>query len=236
VVSDKEIAGVMSVERRASPRYAVRLRLLFPWKDRIMQAHTVDVSSTGMRLETLADLGAQTRLVVHFAPEGEAVTQRLEGHIQWVTAPVAPAQLYTCGFVFENMSSEAKESLDKILGGRGPSGDLAEVSDADIVEVAGNEFQPHLAFASQLNQAVSVDQGRRAERRREAEALAREAKNAVGSGTLGKAAKLLEQAMTLAPESQEITEELARVLYLKGDIARAAELFDRALRLSHEQS
>ena len=40
--------------------------------------------------------------------------------------------------------------------------------------------------------------------------------------------------MSLAPDVKEIVEELARVSYVLGDVARAAELFDRAMRLAQE--
>ncbi len=233
VESPLQVGGIMAMERRTSARLPVRLRLLFPWKDRIMQAHTLDVSSTGMRLETLADLGLKTRLIVHFAMAGETVTQRLEGSVQWVRPPTPPGQLYTCGFHFDAMSDNARQSLERVLAAAAPQ-EVLEVGDQDVVEMP--EYQPHTAFASQLTQAVHSDQGRHAERRREADALGREGTYAASTGELVRATQLLEQALTLAPDSRELTEELARILYLRGEVVRAAELFDRALRLAQEQS
>jgi hypothetical protein len=229
----RRIAGVLHVERRNAARYGVRLRLLFPWGDRIMQAQTNDLSATGMQIESLANLAPGTGLVMHFAPTGEKITQRVEGGVVWTRPPKAGSALYTSGFRFSALSAEAKASIDQILSEH--SDELPEVGADDVVEVPGSAPQEDaVQIASQLKLAVHVDQGRHAERRREADALMTEAQRAVAGGSLAKATRLLEQALELAPDSREVMEELARVLYLKGEIARAAELFDKALRVAQE--
>ncbi len=221
----KRIAGVLQVqERRRASRHEVRLRLLFPWGDRILQAHTVDLSETGMKLESLADLGRGTRLVMHFAPTGETITQRVEGEVMWVKAPSGGATFFTCGFRFLSMSPEAQSSIRRIIAAQ----EASEVTDDDIVE--GSTEPADGGWGAELQKAVHNDHDRFAERRREADALVNEARHASGGGEYGKAVRLLEQALQLTPESRDIMEELARILYLKGDVARAAELFDRALR------
>ncbi len=228
---------MLQVEKRRSARWGVRLRVLFPWGDRILQAHTVDLSETGMRLVTLANLGKGTRLVMHFAPTGETITQRVEGEVVWVKPPTEPGGMFTCGFQFLAMAKEAQESIRQVIASQAQteSNEIPEASADDITEVEQEEQVNEAAlWAVELRRAVHMDQDRQAERRRESEALAKEAKSASSAGSYNKAATLLEQALNLAPESRELMEELARILYLKGEVARAAELFDRALRSQEE--
>jgi hypothetical protein len=237
----KQLGAALGLDRRGASRHNARLRLLFPWGDRILQAHSVDLSATGMRVETLVNLGIGTSLVMHFAPSGENVTQRLAVRVMWVREPKPPSALYEAGFRFEEVSEAARQSLAKVLNEHAAA-TIEQVGDGDIVETAdeGAGFSGPLAGAklsgSDISKAVRSDEGRQAERRREAEALSREGTAAAQSGSLARAATLLEQSLALAPDSREITEELARVLYLKGDVARAAVLFDKALRLAQEQT
>lgn len=61
--------------------------------------------------------------------------------------------------------------------------------------------------------------------------LVAEARAAQAGGNLKEAVECLRRAAELMPDSDQIVEELATVVYLSGDTIEAARLFDRALRL-----
>jgi hypothetical protein len=225
----KRIAGVLGVERRRSSRFDVRLRLVFPLGGRMVQAHSLDLSESGMRFECPAPIDKGTQLVIHFARHGDNTMHRIAGEVVWARPPSGGSVLFVCGFRFGIMDPVARQVLLSLLPAEAAGLDgLPEVSADEVVEIEADG--PGESGA--LSAAVQADEHRQAERRGEAEALRQEARTASAAGDVDKAIQLLEQAMALAPESTEVIEELARELYLKGDVARAAALFDRALRVS----
>ncbi|MFC1610518.1 PilZ domain-containing protein [Myxococcota bacterium] len=90
------------------------------------------------------------------------------------------------------------------------------------------------AWAAQLQATIRSDHSLREDQLKEAEELHQKAVEAFSANDADTASKLLERAMELVPDSIEVVRELARVSYALGDVVRAAELFDRAMRLELE--
>ncbi len=196
-----------------------------------LDATTVDISETGICLQTGVELERGTTLHLHLEPRATLDTPRVEATVVWVrrAAVAGDEEAFLCGLHFAPMTAEVKVQIGEIIGIHAKIVDLPEAEPADVVELG-----PPLPGPATINAALVRDREQRACDERHALRLLGKGHDAALRGDLDSAVVLLEQAVDQMPDSAEAVEELARVVYIRGDVSRAAQLFDRALRLRQE--
>jgi len=230
----KRVVGVLRTERRRSQRHAVRLHVYYVWTGLIFEARTIDVSMTGMCLQTQVDLGVGSILEARFALSDDDAMQSIDAEVVW-SRPVRTPQddeSFQCGLRFvavtEPFSSYLKTALPK-----GSGDELPLADEDDVIELS----QPNVvAFddAIQVREAFRFDVERHGRLQAEAAQLIDRAKAATDAGDLDSAIEILEGAVTHLPTSADALEALGEALYKQGNVVRAASCFDRALRLRQE--
>ena len=235
----------------------VTLAVFFFWQGSSVEALAADLSRGGMQLKTSILVPVGARMMFHFGKPGQAAAYRVDGEVAWSNSTPDGKGLFACGLKFLNVSAATSAGIDALLGRPTASNaansgqDVAQSSRVTVwpprvsvpplpasaplsVSVASPPAAGPEAWAAELASAVHADTRARNERRARAAVLFDEAKAACAARQYEKASALLEDAVSLAPDVKEIVEELARVSYVLGDVARAAELFDRAMRLAQE--
>jgi hypothetical protein len=228
----KGLAGELDLERRGNARRAIHLPLLLSWRNGIKPAQSVDLSDTGMRIECDADPPPGTRLIIGLDPSFGIETLHAEGRVVWLGAPPTPSGLYTWGFHFDTLNPQAAAYLRDILTKHPGPGQSPQAAADALLPGATLEKLPTPA---DLQRAFESDRAEREKKRRDADALVRAAAEACTERDYATAEFLLTQALGLVSDSRAIMEELGHVVYLRGDIVRAGELFDRALRFQQEK-
>ena len=238
-----EVVGVMRIDRRGAPRFMSNLEVVLVLGGQVQRAIAVDVSMTGMRLNSEVDLGTGTQLTAHFSLEGSTAMNELHGGIVWSNPSNEIAGLYLAGLAYQRASGvslQALATLIKQLGapvaasysqplpttppplpvrGRRTTGAPLPLQPGAPLLPAGRPMVP---------QAIPPPIAANMER---AQLLVAQAHEVQRAGDLRAAVELVRQAVDLTPASPEILEELAAAVYLAGDILESAKLFDRALSL-----
>ncbi len=230
----KRIAGALYAERRNAPRAPVSLRVVYVSAGLIVEARTVDISESGMCLQTHFGLDVGTRLELRFAVDEKSVsTYRLDGDVVWVrpAESIGGDETFHNGLRFVDLEADARRELKRVVASHvavpaAPHEDLPELPASDLVAIEEVDV---------LNEAVAADNARRSADAAHAYAALVAGRQALERGDLDAASEHLELAVELTPHSEEALEELGRVVYLKGNVVRAATLFDRALRLRQEK-
>ncbi len=232
------IAGVLHIDRRAYPRHPIKLRVLYVLGGCVLDAQTIDVSEQGMCLQTEVEVEKGTQIRIYFTSRDDVVTRTIEAEVMW-SRPLGGGQdEYQCGLRFREIAAEALAELKilmRALAAGQVEADLPEASADDIIDVVApkaKNLPPPLETS--LTFALSSDKRQHAERLQLGQSSLRQGQQAVARGDLDAALALLEEATRDMPHSAEAMEELAQVVYLRGDVVLAATLFDRALRLKHE--
>ncbi|MEE8410775.1 MAG: PilZ domain-containing protein [Myxococcota bacterium] len=232
----KRVAGVLQAERRRALRHAVDLRIFYVWTGVIFEARTIDVSITGMCLQTQVDLGKGSILETRFAPSEEAPMQAIEAEVMW-SRPVRTPQdneSFQCGLRFLSVRGEFLRLLQEVLPKNRQSDNEIPMADAnDVIELR----EPSLVdfdAAVQLRDTVRTETERHGELQVENEKSIVQAKLRSDDGDLVGAIGILEKAVAKLPSSTEALEALGEALYRKGDVLRAVSCFDRALRIRQE--
>ncbi len=234
----KRIAGVLHVERRVSPRHAVRVRVLYVLGGCVFDAQTIDISEHGMCLQTDLAIEVGTQVLLYFTPYDDVTARRIEAEVMWSEPVAGKREAFQAGLRFAAVSREVLTDIREVIAARADGRletDLPEVSPDDVVTVEAQPPEPTPPpLSDSLHFALGRDRKERAKARAKGETLMREAQEAAARGDLDLAKACLEQVMVNLPDSVEAVEELARITYLRGDVVGAAALFDRALRIRQE--
>jgi hypothetical protein len=241
--SRHQLAGVMRVERRVARRYATSLGIAFVRNGQVHRATAVDVSMTGMRLETEIDLDVGLELSAHFSLQASAQMHLLEARVAWSVPSGEIAGLFLVGMEYRRLPPDTQEALAGLireLGGDVTADDLPVVDDRDVTAVPSVTGPAVLTPSSppRARNCATTDAGEARRRKaslEQAAALCVQARAAQRATDLPRAVGLLRQAVELAPELPDAIEELAAAVYLAGDVVESARLFDRALRLRLEK-
>lgn len=241
------IAGVLHAERRASARYGIDLHVQYAWGGRVLDASTLDISRTGMRIQTEVDLGVRTLLVTYFRLPHQTTLHQVEAEVVWVAMSEQILGLYECGLRFVGAPPALAQSLQELFQRVAASeevSDLPMAADHDVVEVSnaepeGDVVDPLAGWSSHaspeaLDAALAADTSQREVNRRAASQKLQEARKLMRSERLQGAVKLLREAADLTPDSADIFEALGEALYRSGDVTGAAGVFDRALQLRQQ--
>ncbi|MBI5510823.1 MAG: PilZ domain-containing protein [Deltaproteobacteria bacterium] len=230
----KRIAGILQVERRTAARHHVRIRVLYVVSGCALDATTIDISETGMCLQTGVPLEVGTTIFLHLVPRESLDTPRIESTVMWVRpAGKGHEDLFQCGLRFAPMEPATLAQVREIMALRAADAASDEIPELDAAEVVEVEAPP---TPDVMHAALGRDQEQRHKDMRYAHKLLHKGKEAAARADLEAATILLEQAVEQMPDSAEAIEELARVVYLQGDVIKAAQLFDRALRVRQEQA
>lgn len=240
-----QIAGILQVERRACPRLPVHVRVLYVVGGCVLEARTNDISEHGLCLKTEVDLEKGTEVFLYLSPDENAKTPRIEGEVIWTKAGESEGT-HLCGVRFNVLPKQARMVVDELMqaqkdGAWDPHADIPEISPEDVVEVAEPSAEAESSQSSgpsmsdDLHQALQKDAAERTQSIAKAKALLESGRQKAANHDLDGALTDLEQALECMPDSEDTAEELARLLYLRGDVLRAASMFDRALNIKQEK-
>jgi tetratricopeptide (TPR) repeat protein len=111
------------------------------------------------------------------------------------------------------------------------------LDDSDIVEVPIEEHaQVEWQGAEALETALSSDTERRSQNKSIADRLLKIARELIEQHEIETAIGVLQAGAQRVPDSADIIEELAQLLYQAGRVQEAAALFDKVLRIRQEET
>jgi tetratricopeptide (TPR) repeat protein len=229
--AQKRIAGALYVERRRAQRATVSLRVVYVNAGLIVEARTIDVSETGMCLQTHIALDLGTRLELRFSADAKSFsTYRIDGDVMWVRPgdSVGGEETFHNGLRFLEMPQDVRAELKRVVAQHvvAPAEELPEVAANEVIALEEDVT---------LGDAIAKDHARqKADSDNSRSALAA-GRSAADRGAVDEAVAHFERAVRLAPHSEDALEELGRMMYVKGNVVRAAALFDRALQLRQER-
>ncbi|MCC6806148.1 MAG: PilZ domain-containing protein [Deltaproteobacteria bacterium] len=235
----KKVAGVFHVERRNSARLEIRLRVAFAWQNRTAHGETLDISETGLRLRANAELAVGARLILFLGESNETAMQRIEVEVSWAHGVRDLHGIFECGGRFVSLPDGALDRLRAIMAQAkastpGAASDAPEVIDeadiVDLVPAADNWRDPKA-----LDAALASDTERRAKNQQVASQLLKIAHELIDQDELDTAISVLTAGAQRVPDSADIIEELAQLLFRRGRVQESAALFDKALRIRQEQ-
>lgn len=232
----KRVAGVLQAERRREARHAVDLRIFYVWTGVIFEARTIDVSMTGMCLQTQVDLGKDSLLETRFSPSDDAPMQSIEAKVVWSRSVRTPQdnESFQCGLRFTSVKGEFRKLLQEVLPKYQQSKQEIPMADENDVIELNEPNVVDFGTAMQLREIVRTETARRGELQVENEVALSQAKMHFDDGDLDGGIAILEEAVARLPSSSEALEALGEALYRKGDILRAVICFDSALRNRQE--
>jgi tetratricopeptide (TPR) repeat protein len=234
----KRLAGALYAERRRAPRAPLSLRVVYVSAGLIVEARTVDISETGMCLHTHFALDVGTRLELRFAVDADAIsTHRLDGDIVWVrpAESIDGDETYHNGLRFGELDADARRELTRLINTHAAASAAPHAGGDEIPELPASDVIA-IDEADVIHEAVAADTARRNADAAHSYAALVAGRQALERGEVDAAAEHLERAVKLTPHSEDALEELGRVMYLKGNVVRAAALFDRALQLRQEKN
>ena len=185
-----------------------------------------------MCLQTHMALDTGTRLELRFSADEQAyTTYRLDGDVMWVRPgeAIGGEETFHNGIRFLEMPPETQKQLSKLVKNYVPGDggeDLPEVAASDVIAIEERDV---------MQDAIATDHARRIRDDATARAALIEGQELAMRGELDAAVVLLESAVRLNPQSEDALEELGKAMYSKGNVLRAAALFDRALQLRQER-
>ncbi len=211
-----KVAGVFHVERRRSERKAAVLRVTFPWHNGDAQGQTLDISESGMRLRADADLGIGLRIVLYLSRGPGTPMQPVEVEIMRSLAS-GDARVFEFGCRFVELQPGVIEAIRNLTAPQPTE-------------------QQSFADPAALDAALAADTENRGKNKQVAEQLLKSSRNLSEQGDLETAVRVLEQGAQRVPDSADILEELAQMMFQQGRVSESASLFDKALRIRQEQA
>jgi tetratricopeptide (TPR) repeat protein len=233
-VGPDKVAGVFHVDRRGSARHVAALAVTFPWQKRDAYGETLDISETGLRLRADAQLSVGLRLVLYLSMGSGLPMERIEVEVARAKAVAGQPGIFECGCRFIVLPPGTREKLHALLAQVAKAARAEEVDEADIIELPTGRSEdfsdPHA-----LDAALASDTEKRGKNKQVAEQLLKIARGLMEQGEFDTAIKTLEQGAQRVPDSADIIEELAQLLFQRGRVSESAALFDKALRIRQEQ-